>query len=266
MNQERDQQKLRRWCIRRLLEDWSVREVSEHARTPKSTVHDLVDAVPEERMGGANRRLQNPARHPPPTPIHGEDSHRDQAKGRMVQRNHRGLPETARNPSQPQIHHHHHQKTRPPHPKLHPTQTTNLHPLPTSPPRQPMADGYQILRRPVPDRLPRRLQPLLDRPEPTPKRHNQQHPQPPRRDPTPRSYSNPDPQRPRNPILQQRRKESLHRILRGTWDRAYLRFHWKTHHAREDRTILANLHAILPKIRQPSPLQRSIQPQASQKP
>jgi hypothetical protein len=35
MNQERDQQKLRRWCIRRLQEDWTVREVSDHATIPK---------------------------------------------------------------------------------------------------------------------------------------------------------------------------------------------------------------------------------------
>jgi transposase InsO family protein len=40
MNQERDRQRLRRWCIRRLQEDWTVRKVSEHARIPKSTVHD----------------------------------------------------------------------------------------------------------------------------------------------------------------------------------------------------------------------------------
>jgi len=40
MNQERDRQRLRRWCIRRLLEDWPIRKVSEHARTPKSTIHD----------------------------------------------------------------------------------------------------------------------------------------------------------------------------------------------------------------------------------
>jgi transposase InsO family protein len=40
LKQERDQQRLRRWCIRRLQEDWTVRRVSEHARTPKSTIHD----------------------------------------------------------------------------------------------------------------------------------------------------------------------------------------------------------------------------------
>ena len=40
MEPERDQQKLRRWCIRRLQEDWPVRKVSEHVRIPKSTIHD----------------------------------------------------------------------------------------------------------------------------------------------------------------------------------------------------------------------------------
>jgi transposase len=40
MDQGRDQQRLRRWCIRRLLEDWPVRKVSEQARIPKSTIHD----------------------------------------------------------------------------------------------------------------------------------------------------------------------------------------------------------------------------------
>ena len=40
MTQERDQQKLRRWCIRRLQENWTVRKVSEHAKIPKSTIHD----------------------------------------------------------------------------------------------------------------------------------------------------------------------------------------------------------------------------------
>jgi len=40
MNQERDPQRLRKWCIRRLQEDWSIRKVAEHARVPKSTVHD----------------------------------------------------------------------------------------------------------------------------------------------------------------------------------------------------------------------------------
>jgi transposase InsO family protein len=40
MRGERDVEKLRRWCIRRLLEDWSIRDVSAHTMTPKSTVHD----------------------------------------------------------------------------------------------------------------------------------------------------------------------------------------------------------------------------------
>jgi transposase InsO family protein len=40
MEQGREQQRLRRWCIRRLQEDWPIRKVSEHARIPKSTVHD----------------------------------------------------------------------------------------------------------------------------------------------------------------------------------------------------------------------------------
>jgi len=40
MDRERDKQKLRRWCVRKLLEDWTLRRVSEHARIPKSTVHD----------------------------------------------------------------------------------------------------------------------------------------------------------------------------------------------------------------------------------
>jgi transposase InsO family protein len=40
LNQERDQQRLRRWCIKRLQEDWTIRRVSEHARIPKSTIHD----------------------------------------------------------------------------------------------------------------------------------------------------------------------------------------------------------------------------------
>jgi transposase len=37
---KRDRVKLRRWCIRRLLEDWSIREVASHVRMPKSTVYD----------------------------------------------------------------------------------------------------------------------------------------------------------------------------------------------------------------------------------
>jgi len=40
MRGERDVEKLRRWCIRRLLEGWSIRDVSAHAMMPKSTVHD----------------------------------------------------------------------------------------------------------------------------------------------------------------------------------------------------------------------------------
>jgi len=40
MDPERDQQKLRRWCIRRLQEDWPVRKVSEHVSIPKSTIHE----------------------------------------------------------------------------------------------------------------------------------------------------------------------------------------------------------------------------------
>jgi hypothetical protein len=39
MRVERDVGKLRRWCIRWLLEGWSIRDVSVHAMTPKSTVH-----------------------------------------------------------------------------------------------------------------------------------------------------------------------------------------------------------------------------------
>jgi len=40
MDRERDREKLRRWCVRRLLEDWTLRQVSEHVRIPKSTIHD----------------------------------------------------------------------------------------------------------------------------------------------------------------------------------------------------------------------------------
>jgi len=40
MDPERDRQKLRRWCIRRLQEDWPVRKVSEHVSIPKSTIHE----------------------------------------------------------------------------------------------------------------------------------------------------------------------------------------------------------------------------------
>jgi hypothetical protein len=35
MNQGRDKEKLCRWCVRRLQEQWLIRRVSEHARTPK---------------------------------------------------------------------------------------------------------------------------------------------------------------------------------------------------------------------------------------
>jgi transposase InsO family protein len=40
MKTERDLEKLRRWCIRRLQEDWTLRKVAENVRIPKSTVHD----------------------------------------------------------------------------------------------------------------------------------------------------------------------------------------------------------------------------------
>lgn len=40
MDRGRDRQKLRRWCVRRLLEDWTVRRVSDHTKIPKSTIHD----------------------------------------------------------------------------------------------------------------------------------------------------------------------------------------------------------------------------------
>jgi transposase InsO family protein len=40
MDRERDKQRLRIWCIRKLLDGWTVRRVSEHARIPKSTIHD----------------------------------------------------------------------------------------------------------------------------------------------------------------------------------------------------------------------------------
>ena len=40
MRGERDVGKLRRWCVRRILEGWSIRDVSAHAMMPKSTVHD----------------------------------------------------------------------------------------------------------------------------------------------------------------------------------------------------------------------------------
>jgi transposase InsO family protein len=40
MDRGRDKQKLRRWCIRKLLEDWTVRRVSDHTKIPKSTIHD----------------------------------------------------------------------------------------------------------------------------------------------------------------------------------------------------------------------------------
>ena len=40
MKPQRDPLRLRKWCIKRLQEGCSVRKVSEHARIPKSTIHD----------------------------------------------------------------------------------------------------------------------------------------------------------------------------------------------------------------------------------
>ena len=57
---ERDVEKLRRWCVRRLLEGWSIRDVSAHAMTPKSTVHDWW--IRFQRKGWAG--LVNESRRP----------------------------------------------------------------------------------------------------------------------------------------------------------------------------------------------------------
>jgi transposase InsO family protein len=60
MDQARDQQRLRRWRIRRLQEDWSVRKVSEHARIPKSTIHDWWSRFQRKEWEG----LVNESRRP----------------------------------------------------------------------------------------------------------------------------------------------------------------------------------------------------------
>jgi len=59
MDRERGKQKLREWCIRRLLERWTMRRVSEHTRIPKSTVHDWWNRFQWKRWEGladASRR------------------------------------------------------------------------------------------------------------------------------------------------------------------------------------------------------------------
>lgn len=71
MEPERDQQKLRRWCIKRLQEDWPIRRVSEHAKTPKSTIHDWWTRFQRNGWEGlidASRRPHN-IHHLPETTI-----------------------------------------------------------------------------------------------------------------------------------------------------------------------------------------------------
>jgi len=60
MRGERDVGKLRRWCVRRLLEGWSIRDASAHAMMPKSTVHDWW--IRFQRKGWAG--LVNESRRP----------------------------------------------------------------------------------------------------------------------------------------------------------------------------------------------------------
>jgi hypothetical protein len=61
--------------------------------------------------------------------------------------------------------------------------------------------------------------------------------QPHRRRVKPRKNTQPGAQRPRTPILQRQRQEQVHPIPRSTWHRTHHGFHWKTHHARQDRTL-----------------------------
>src|SRR3972149_2468090 len=129
-----------------------------------------------------------------------------------------------------------------------------------------MADRHQILRRPIPHRLPRRLLTLPHRHRPPQRSHNQQDPSPARRNPPPRKNTKTGPQRSRLTVLQRRQQKQLHQILRAAWHRAYLRFHWKTHHARQDRTILANVRTLLSQIQQPHTIQRILQPETTSKP
>ena len=151
MRGERDVEKLRRWCVRRLLEGWSIRDVSAHAMMPKSTVHDWwirfqrkgwVGLVDESRRPHVIHRLP------------------EETVARVVEvRLREGWCGEAieaylkpRRPSQPRLHLHSPQ-TEPSAQHTYAPKTTNLHSLPAYASRQPLADGHQILRRRVPDRV-----------------------------------------------------------------------------------------------------------------
>lgn len=60
MRGERDVAKLRRWCVRRLLEGWSTRDVSVHAMMPKSTVHDWWTRFQRKRWAGLANESTRP--------------------------------------------------------------------------------------------------------------------------------------------------------------------------------------------------------------
>ena len=39
MEKQRDKLKLRRWCVRRIIDGWAVSKVADHAQTPQRTVY-----------------------------------------------------------------------------------------------------------------------------------------------------------------------------------------------------------------------------------
>jgi len=126
------------------------------------------------------------------------------------------------------------QREQPDHQNLQASKTTNLHPLPAYASRQPLADGHQILRGRVPDRVPRRLQPIRSSHRTLYGSNNREPARPHRRRVKPRKNPQPGAQRPRTPILQRQRQEQVHPIPRSTRHPTYHRLHWKTRNPRQD--------------------------------
>jgi hypothetical protein len=185
---------------------------------------------------------------------------------RLVQRNHSRIPAATEGPGEQRLRTQHPKAESTHHETIQATQTTNLHPLPTQTPRQPLADRHQILRQPVPHSLPRRLLTLPHRHRPPQRSHNQQNPPPPRRNPSPRKNTETDPQRSRHTILQRRWRKQIHNLPRSPRHRTHHGFHWKTYHTRQDRTILPNIRTLLSTIQQPHTIQTILQPETPPKP
>jgi len=140
MEKQRDKLKLRRWCIRRIIDGWSISMVGDHAQTPERTVYAWWNRFQWNGWAGLLDASRRPPHNPQAKSQHSRESPRGQKNPRLVQRSHRSLPEGSRHPDQPRKHLQHPKNTPTHRQTLRVTQPEKPQTLATKAPRQPLAD------------------------------------------------------------------------------------------------------------------------------